>query len=501
MIETAAGYAPYAQVRRVSCWVTFRLVDTAAAGNATPSTSGAESISALAQLTDGVTEMSGPWATLEDDLWRLGEDIKLLPDDLTGLQLGWWSSAISAADKSFAANPTLTFALSATASSIGFMLYFDRAGGVWPAKVTATAYSGETQVATKTVDNAGPVCRIDMPSTDYDNVEFAFLETAEPYRRVRVCEVVFGIVQDFDAHNLVTASWQEGASIGCESIPTRELTFVFDNRSRLYNFLNPDGLYSYLQDGQIIESGLVIDGVKVDMGKHYFRKAEARDGAMTAAITANDRIYWLDGQTYDAGTSGTWTLAAAVAAVTTLPTSIPADIGARTVNRCIPVGTTVREALRLLAQAARCSCWIDRAGTLVFSDLAVGASVDTLTRDRMTSVDGITVGEKIDRVELSVDDCFSEFSNSTSTYASGTGSKVKTVANPCAYEGQAVADWLLACCNRRLNYAVPNRGNPAVEVGDSITIYNAYDAAGIAAVTAVKLSYDGGLTEETEATT
>ena len=81
----------------------------------------------------------------------------------------------------------------------------------------------------------------------------------------------------------------------------------------------------------------------------------------------------------------------------------------------------------------------------------------------------------------------------------GSGSKVKAYSNPCAVDGQAVAEWLLETLQHRLQYAPTTRGNPAVEIGDTITIYNAYDAAGNAVVTGQKLIYDGGLTAQTEA--
>lgn len=84
------------------------------------------------------------------------------------------------------------------------------------------------------------------------------------------------------------------------------------------------------------------------------------------------------------------------------------------------------------------------------------------------------------------------------TYTSGSGKNVKTVSNPCAYNGQTVADWLLACYNRRVNYKTPNRGNPAVEIGDTITIYDAYGANGNAAVTNIDLNYNGGLAATTQ---
>ena len=48
------------------------------------------------------------------------------------------------------------------------------------------------------------------------------------------------------------------------------------------------------------------------MGRHYYTVAEAADEALTAQITANDRIIGLDDELYEKGQSGTWTLREAV---------------------------------------------------------------------------------------------------------------------------------------------------------------------------------------------
>ena len=85
------------------------------------------------------------------------------------------------------------------------------------------------------------------------------------------------------------------------------------------------------------------------------------------------------------------------------------------------------------------------------------------------------------------------------TYTAGSGVNVKSVTNPCVVDGQAVADWLLNIYKQRLNYDVKSRGNPALLLGDTITIYNAYDEPGKAVITNQKLSYNGGLSAQTEA--
>lgn len=496
MQPVSKTYNPYTDERFVNIAVTFRLVDVDAADEATPSSNGAESISRLAALLPGDAVSPGKIMTMEDGLMQTDGTWDILPD---GATVPYWSTALSGGNGAFSTPPTLTFDLSGSASSIGFMMYFDKPAGCWPSLVRITVYRGDTRLARKEFANDGPVLAADLMVQEYNKVVVEFLETPQPYRRIKLYRFIFGIIQDFDADTIATATFQFGASADCSAIPSRQLVFTFDNQDRKYNFLNPSGLYAYLQDGQAIDGALVINGERVDMGRHYYTKAEATDEALTAQITANDPVLRLDDETYDKGQSGTWTLREAVADILGADAALDMsdEIAARSVGRCIPLETKKREALRLVAQAARCACWTNRAGAYVFRELVAGAAVDTLDGDNCTSLAGIAVTQFYNCVKLTVRD---EFAGTKAVeYTAGTGTKIKTYSNPCVVDGQAVADWLLAANRRRLQYTPPNRGNPALEVGDTLTIYNAFDEPGTAVLTSQTLNYDGGLSANTEA--
>lgn len=486
----------YADSRRVGIDIVFKLVDTGAEANASPSANGAEPFSRLGELLHGRASSPGKIMTLEERLTLLDGSWSIMPD---GLEVPWWSTALSDASGTFTQPPTLTMELSAPASSVGFSLTFDEAAGCWPSKVRITAFSGTQLAAQQVFDVDGPLLTADMPVDGYDRVVTEFLATPAPYRRVKLYAFLFGIMQQFDAATVVTASFSSGCSAACESIPSAELVFTFDNRGRRYNLINPNGIYKYIQDGQVIETGISIDGERVEAGSYYFTKSEAQDGGMTAKITANDRVYAWEREKYNAGASGTWTLGEALRAVlgTSARFSFGAGLEARVVGKAVPVGTSKREAVRMLCQAARCTCWLDRAGVVTCRDLVIeSSSVDTLDADNLYALDGVSVSERVDSVALSVRD---EFAGTEQTYTAGTGVNVKSVANPCAADGQAVAEWLLGMWQRRLNYDVKSRGNPAVVTGDTITIYNAYQEPGQAFVTNQQLSYNGGLTAQTKA--
>lgn len=511
MQPTSPAFSPYANTRYVDFWVRFELLDVNARTHAVPSVSGQENVSQLAQLTDSVEGGSGKYATLEDDCWVLDGTCALLPDNLSGVQTGWWSNVLSGADGVFSSPPYLSFAFGGTPiSTIGFTLVFDGQTNNYPTSIRATTYAanGSTIIAQQTFSNSAAYCVLDMPVQNYYAVKFEFLKTSLPYRRIRLTECLFGIVQQFDRHSLSKADLIYSADPLCETFPSRQLVFTFNNLSKNYNLINPRGLYAYLQEGQAIFPKTVINGEAVSMGEFEFMKATSGDDDITGQITANDYVLSaLDSAVFNGGSNTTSTLQAAF-------DSVLAGLGIATsiedpffiISMAIPRGTTKREASRYLAQAAMCSIWVDRSAVLQAHPLTVEATVDDeLNADRMPSMAGISVSEPVDRVVLTVrneytTDLDGNQRTTETQYVAGTGKREKTFENPCvaAANGQAVANWLLAQCNRRVNYDKPNRGNPAVEIGDTLKIYDAYGENRNAVVTSQDFSFDGGLSSRTQ---
>lgn len=507
MQSTSPVFNPYSSERYVDFSIRFELLDENAKGNAVPAVSGQESISQLDQLTDAVENRSTKLATLEPDLWALDGTFEIMPDDVSEIQTGWWNDVLSGEDGGFDVPPSLSFVFGGLAiSTIGFMLYFDRTNDSFPTLIKVMTYRNSALVEQKTFNNDRRDCVIDMPVQDYDSVTFEFLETSKPYRRIKLLECLFGIVQEFNKENLVSANLLYSASITAETFPSRQLDFVFENLDRKYNLINPNGLYAYLQQGQDIHAKVIINGESVDMGVFEFSSAEASDDEITGKITANDvALSKLEGG-FNGGSNTQVTLQNAVDTVLSglgIETSI--EYPNLTVLMAMPQGTTKREAIRCLAQAAKCSVWLDRDGVLQIHPLVVGAVNDTLDADNLTSLGGIRVSQPVDKVELTFSNEYAvqgDTTGLTEVFTSGAGDRVKTFTNYCFASpeaAQSVCDWLLAQCNRRVSYEKDNRGNPAIEIGDTLKIYDAYGENRNAVATEQSLSFDGGLFAKTKA--
>lgn len=252
---------PYADIRRVNMRVTFELLDQHSADVAVPSSNGQAFVSNLSQLVDRNEKIYGRFATLEQNFWKLDGSLGILPSSFTGKQFGWFSSGISRDDRTFSVKPTLTFSFPEDISSIGFTLTFDGTHNQWPTNYHVATYDANNVLITEAdITNDSVQSVVYLLSPNYRKVIFTFNKTSEPHRRVRVCEVLFGIIQHFDKNNITDASLTYGADVKSESIPSRVLSFTFDNSDQKYNLINPQGIYAYLQEGQPIDVEISING-------------------------------------------------------------------------------------------------------------------------------------------------------------------------------------------------------------------------------------------------
>ncbi|MDN4186099.1 MAG: hypothetical protein QY871_03375 [Dehalococcoides mccartyi] len=521
MLTIAPAYNPYSDVRLCDILVSFRMVDVDAAALALPFSSGECRLSQIWQTHDLVEYQSLKLASLERDYFKLDGTFILPEEDLTGLQTGWWSDAISGEDKSFDAPPSLGFSWNENQTSVGFTLCFDDASGMYASLFRVSAYDLEGNlIQEKLVENSSVRCIVDMPTENYRYVVIEFLETSEAWRRIRITEMLFGIVQYFNRENTVSASIEYGFSPMSESLPASELTLVLDNSNAVWNMVNPRGVYAYLQQSQPLDVWFYVgtpnesfnwdeEETAVYMGRYYFTTAAAEDDSMTAKITAHDNIFRLEGKKYRNGTSGQWTIFQAISAVieysgTNLAFEMPEEISSRLVGKNLPKDCTCREAIRLLAQAACSACYVNRDGVLIFFDPLIDRTpVDTINYDNMSAMPKIAVAGKVNLVELSVKDEYAAGGVETIYVASDIGvdeqEQAVAISNPVAVSGEAVAAWLLEMLQRRLTYNVSERGNPAREITDVAVIWDAYGENRPAVISRQRFNFDGGLKCETEA--
>lgn len=508
MLDTSTKYNPYTDTRKCGILVTFEMIDIDAAETAMPYVSDECEMSNIHQTHNRTENMEKKYAMLEHNYWELDGSFELPKKQLIPYeQTGWWSKEISDNNGAFISVPALTFEWSSKQSSVGFTLFFDDASKQYPTLFRITAYNDHNEAITTTiVENNDVKCIVNIPIENYYKVKFEFLKTSKPHRRIRLTEVIFGIIQEFNNKNVVSANIDYGFSPISESLPTSEFTITIDNSDASWNMANPKGVYSYLQQTQPLDVYLQINGENVFMGRYFFAKASAEDNSMTAKITAYDKVYWLDSIKFRDGADGKWTFEQAISTVISnsglgIAYQMSEELATREVSQSLPKDCSCREAICFLAVSARCAVFLDRNANLVFFDpLVEKLSIDILDYDKMETMPKITVGEKINGVELTVKNEYTETETVWSVTDENTDEipQIAEYSNPTSTDGTKVAEWLLEMQKRRLNYKISERGNPAREIGDTVTVYDAYGGKRNAIVTNQSFNFDGGLSCDTE---
>lgn len=538
MREQSAVYDPFTITRSLDMEISFGLINEAAKDKAVFSSNGTCVRTSGEQALDRKYRAAQNWATFEKNGWILGGGNKILPTDSSEIQLGWWSEAESDESGSFGVSesgegesntsvlgeavlgymvlgdsddsearsiPYIAFDFGEAVTTYGWALYFDAKNNIYPTEVRITAYGsdGATVLYTSHEFNTETALFVSAVVEEYYSVKIEFLAMNEPYRRVRLTEIDFGLTQRFDKDTLVKATLVEGADIASRALPSRQLTFVFDNSMKIYNMLKPDLLYSYFSSGSVIFAKIVVNGEDVDMGQFYFTSASTKSNALTAEITANDIIAQLDKMTFTVSDNVESTLSEAVALVLDgVDVQIKYADGIEDMKVMISSagGYSRREMLRLLAQAVMCSCYVDRDGYLNFKPLLTAEEyVGVIDKNALYNYNGITVDDPVTKIVLTAND--PNVYGGIRTYEAGEGGYIVNVDNPCVHDenGVSVAEWLLACYNRRIRYKVKNRCDPAVEIGDTVRLDDVYGENLNAAVTGIDIRWSGSMYANTEA--
>ena len=267
--------------------------------------------------------------------------------------------------------------------------------------------------------------------------------------------------------------------------------------------LKPDMLYNYFSSGSKISVSMIVNDEQIDMGTFHFTSAETQSNALTAQITANDIIIQLDKMLYSHDENEEMTLREAVDIILEgVDIEREYDEGLENVRVNLSTASSVsrREMLRMLAQAAMCTCFMNRDNKLKFTNLVtLRANVSRIDKDTLYNYNGLAVDDYIDKVTLVCNDPI--LYGGVRTYEAGDGTHPVEVNNPCVADenGEAVAAWLLAGYKRRVRYKVKNRCDPAVEIGDTVQLDDTYGENLNAVVNGVDIRWSGGMYATTRA--
>jgi hypothetical protein len=501
--------AVYAQTRQTNAKVEFELLDVDAYADATVTVTGEVAFSKKDQTTNLVRDMSGKYATLENDYWLLDGSFTLPPKAAeSGYEVGWWSAAICDSAGDFAVSQVCTIDFTVDHSSIGVTITFDQQANEYAENFEIDVYDSSAVLLHNeaVTGNTDVKYVLEENLTDFRQIVITITKWATGYRRARITEVDFGIIQEYTDEEIIKLDVLEEIDTLSNQVTANEIKLTLDNQSKDFNILNPIGIYPYLQRKQrlIPYYGVVITDTLteyVPMGVYYLTEWKSDEGTLTATFTARDVLDLLEQDTFPETAYSSKTIKyilediLADAGITDY--TIDTDLASITVSGTLPESTH-RESIQTTAIAGMAVVYSDRDGTLQIKQLTTPASVDTIDYENIFAAPGIELDKLINTVYV-------KYGSSTYTLVdpskpSDEQTLAVTVDNPLIgtlSHAEDVAAWVLAEFKKRFLYAINWRQNPALELGDIVTVEDDFSEDKTMRITRNEFSYAGYLTGKT----
>lgn len=389
MIEVSKNFkkAVYAPSRYTSVKVRFEILDTNAFKDNTKIATSQAVISRLDQVTNKIRAMENNYVVLEKDYLKLDGSFILppIPDEMPDSELGWWSECLCDGDCNFNPYQVLEFDFTQEHSNMGITIYFDILNNECASDFDIDVFDGSNNVISHAsiMDNIDSRYIYMAQLSNYKKIVITIKKWCKPYRRVKIVEVDFGIVKEYEDKQLISMSLIQELDTTSSTLPADELKFTVDNTSKEFNVLNPKGFYEFLKQGQEVftEMGVELENSSIEfvqVGKHYLKEWQSDEGSMTATFTARDLIDSLSSVEIENSTERDITLydlAVEVMEASNIEDYVLSDNLKLIHTKGMHSKMSYRNKLQLIAIAGMCVVYTDPKGTLHLKQLISAINV------------------------------------------------------------------------------------------------------------------------------
>lgn len=232
--------------------VKFNIVDPET--NPDLSSNSEEIFSDLDNIKETTIPQSKNYATLEKNFWLLNDSQPLYGSE--ELEQTYVSSYMSDKNCLFSDKACITLTSSVYLTTLGLTMVFDSIDKNYAKKLKVKAYRDSTMIMDKDYTLSSYSDRLIFADNEelvrWNKIEIYFIESSLPYRRIRVNQLLFGIMETYTDENLISAESKEKTTMINSELPTHTFKFTIDNMNKLFNPDNPQGWYRYILQQQPI---------------------------------------------------------------------------------------------------------------------------------------------------------------------------------------------------------------------------------------------------------
>lgn len=282
---------------RTSAKIVFGLYDITAKDDSNLSIDDKQTFSDLDELKqDGVDEIK--YATLEKNYFNLDGSKVLLKDDAKAQGTGLWSKSMSDDEGLFQNPPTLLITFSQVHSSNGITFQFSEDN--YCSDLNIKFYNNGTLLKDLNVTPNESTFFCSEIVENYNKLIITFKKTNNPYRYLKLINIVYGQNRVFTPSEITSANILEEIDPLSNEISINTLEFSIFSRDEAFNILNPQGIYKLLQSRQMFRVYETNDGKEIDMGTFYLDEWKNETEAISN-MKSIDLIGLLDKTTYYGG--------------------------------------------------------------------------------------------------------------------------------------------------------------------------------------------------------
>lgn len=537
MIEVSNEYkrSVYAPIRKTSAKISFEILDNEAYEDNSSTVSSEAEISKKDQLTNKERSMSHKYATFERDYWRLDGSFKIPPQvNEADSELGWWSEDICDENGIFATPQTIDFTFSEEHNSMGLTIYFDEKTKEYAADFDVDVYrlDGTPIAHTSVVGNTKTTYVWVHGLDNYGRIVITIKKWAKPFRRARVVEVDFGIIQEYQGDKLIKVNLIEQMNVVGDTLPANELKFTIDNSSREFNILNPNGFYRFLKDRQEVNLSIGVELSEdvfeyTNFNKYYLTDWQSDEGALTTTFTARNVFELIEQKEYEVSATGALYDLAKDVLIQSGVVDFVIDEGLRDIPTTgFSEKLTIRKALQCIGIAGKAAVFQDRSGVvnihrfevldeqttyfvfagpdmfagMVYPAVDSGWDMKNITFDNVYKEPQIKLDKLVQSLVMTVyvDGQKVEHSFSNLGIKEGVTLKCDNPLIQSVEHAEEVAQWILSESNLRALYSINWRQNPALECGEIVLVEDSFGMKKQSRITKQEFEFAGYLGGKTE---
>lgn len=363
--------------------IVFGVSDPDAPRNSTLSDNGHLYYSQLNSIDLGLT-VTRTYETLERGRFVLSGKNLLAREPEKIMYQGFVSSVMSNDDGNFVGEkPTITIDFGSYYTKLsGLTLIFDDTMNNYVNDFTVNIYNNDALILTETHNPTSPryVSKNQIP--EFNKMEFIFNSTNIPHRRVRLHELVYGIVDTLTDRDISDCSLTVSADMFATELPTNRLDFTIFDVENKYNPDNPENLIQYLENGQSVKFfyGQYLDDESIEWIPMYTGYTTGEVSVSDSGFVKNisikseallsllDTVY--HGGTYLSSGISLYDLANNLIDSVGYTGALNLSDDLRNITtRTLLNGKTIKEGLQLIANAGGMSIYIDRNGVINIKDM------------------------------------------------------------------------------------------------------------------------------------